>query len=159
MGQQRRRRTTVGGRPAAILDLGWLKLRAALEYQYEFSRIRLRRTRTPSATGAAPARSQVVFAPYVEFGVNAGYAVIDDADAKQYGGEDAQKSGNRTSFGGFVNASPVPHILPNLLLGVGANYATFHDLYTDPATHDYDRTSNLQAFWRRSVSRPTGSSS
>ena len=72
--------------------------------------------------------------------------MIDEADAKNNGGEDAQKSGNRTSYGGFLNVSPVPHILPNLLLGLGGNYSTFHDIFTDPTTHDYDRTSNLQFY-------------
>jgi hypothetical protein len=138
----------LGARPAAICDFGWLKLRLAGEYQYAFAE-------DPAATAENTLRNrgvagsvQVVFAPFVEAGVNAGAAVFDTADAHSSGNaghEDLGASGNRTSFGGFVDVVPVPVILPNLMVGAGANYATRHNLLPD-STGSLERATNLQAF-------------
>jgi hypothetical protein len=132
----------VGGRPAAIYDLGFLKLRGALEYQYRFAE-----DPAPSATNTIKSRggagsAQVVFAPYVEAGINFGYAVIDATGPQ---GQDPGQSGNRLSYGGFVDLVPLAGALPNLMLGGGLNYATFHNLIQD-AEKNYERSTNLQWF-------------
>jgi len=130
----------VGGRPAAIFDLGFFKLRGALEYQYRFAEDPAQSaTNTIKSRGGAGS-AQLVFAPYVEAGVNFGAAVIDAAGPQ---GIDKAQSGNRLSYGGFVDLVPAPGILPNLMFGGGVNYATFHNLIED-AGHNYERSTNLQ---------------
>lgn len=129
----------IGGRPAAILDFGWLKLRGALEYKYKFAQ-------DPSAKDTEKYRGgggsvQFVFAPWVELGVNAAYAVSDVANPL----ENLEKSGNQYSFGGFIDATPVP-TLPNLMFGAGGNYTSFHDLNPNASTGTYDISTNLQTF-------------
>ncbi|HLK92542.1 MAG TPA: hypothetical protein VKZ18_21790 [Polyangia bacterium] len=138
----------VGGRPAAIFDIGWLKLRGALEYQYgraiDSQPMFLKTTKNRG--GAASV--QVVLAPYIEASVNFGYAVQDLEDASSHG-EDNGASGNRLSFGGFIDASPVPSLLPNLLVGLGGNYATFVNLQPlDPSVMNSpdEKSTNLQVY-------------
>ena len=135
----------LGARPAGIIDFGWLKLRGAYEYQYKFAE-------DPSATAKNTIKNrggagsvQVVFAPYVEAGLNVGYAIYDAADAHAQGGEDKGASGNRFSAGGFVDVAPLPAFLPNLLLGAGGNYATLHNLLPDQ-DGNFERSTNLQVF-------------
>jgi hypothetical protein len=132
----------VGGRPAAIYDLGFLKLRAAIEDQYRFAE-----DPAPSATNTvnsygAAGSVQVVFAPYVEAGVNAGGAKISATGPQ---GKDQGQSGTRVSFGGFIDVVPFPGVLPNLMGGAGVNYATFHNLIQD-AEQNFERSTNLQWF-------------
>ncbi|HEX3905526.1 MAG TPA: hypothetical protein VH853_22065 [Polyangia bacterium] len=137
---------SIGGRPAVIFDMGWLKLKGALEYQYNFaadpSPMRKLTQRNRGGAGSA----QFVFAPFVEAGVNFGAAVIDQADSMNGGNEDAGASGNRLSFGGFVDVVPAPGLLPNLMLGGGGNYASFHNLSSDPTTHQYEQSTNTQYY-------------
>ncbi len=130
----------VGARPAAIFDLGYLKLRGALEYQYRFAE-----DPAPSATNTISSRggagsAQVVLAPYVEAGLNFGAAVIDATGPL---GPDQSQSGNRLSYGGFIDLVPLPLVVPNLMLGGGLNYATFHNLIKDADTN-FERSTNLQ---------------
>jgi len=132
----------IGGRPAAIFDLGFLKLRGALEYQYAWNidAQPMYYERHKNRGGAASA--QVVFAPFIEAGVNFGYASIDVSDSTSHG-PNLGSSGNRLSFGGFIDL--VPPGIPNLMLGGGADYATFHDLNADK-DGNYERSTNLQAY-------------
>jgi hypothetical protein len=90
----------------------------------------------------------LVFAPYVEAGGNFGYAVTDEADTNNgdAGNEDPQTSGNKISFGGFIDAVPFPGILPNLMVGGGGNYTKFHNLYTPSGETSYEHFSNLQTY-------------
>jgi hypothetical protein len=138
----------LGARPAAIVDFGWLKLRAAAEYQYAFAEDPAATAKNTLKNRGIAGSVQVVFAPFVEAGLNAGAAVFDTADAHSTGNPGDSNygaSGNRTSFGGFVDVAPAPAILPNLLLGAGANYATRHNLLRDSAG-SYERSTSLQAF-------------
>jgi hypothetical protein len=130
-----------GARPAAILDLGWLKLRAAVEYQYKFAEDPAPTAKNTIQNRGGAGSVQLVFAPYVEGGLNVGYAVIDVNDAHA-GGEDRGLSGNRFSMGGFIDVVPAPETLPNLMLGGGANYATFHNILLSGA----EESTNLQWF-------------
>ncbi len=134
----------LGGRPAVIFDVGWLKLRGALEYLYKWERDPdPTQTNTERDRGGAGS-AQVVFAPYVEAGLNFGYAVYDLVTASNPTG-DPGNSGNRISYGGFIDASPIPAILPNLLLGLGANYAVQHNLLKDQDMN-YEQSTNMQLF-------------
>ena len=70
----------VGVRPAVIFDVGWLKVRGALEYKYLFAQ-----DPSPGAKDTEKYRGgggsvQLVLAPWVEFGVNGGYNVSDVAN-------------------------------------------------------------------------------
>ncbi len=122
----------VGGRPAAILDLGYLKLRGAVEYQYRFAEDPAQSaTNTVKSRGGA-ASAQVVFAPFIEAGVNYGQAVIDATGPL---GADNGQSGDRKSYGGFVDVVPLPGILPDLMFGGGLNYATFHNLFLESSSN------------------------
>lgn len=139
---------TIGGRPAAILDFGWVKFRGAYEYQYAFSNQSVMMQQHTQKNRGGAGSVQFVLAPFVEFGGNFGYAVNDEADT--FHGpfaEDAQTSGNRTSYGGFVNVAPIPGN-PDLLIGAGGNYAYFHNLY-DPNGNggtNYQHFTNLQGY-------------
>jgi hypothetical protein len=134
----------LGARPAAIFDMGMVKFRGALEYQYKWAEDPAVTAKSTIKNRGGAGSAQVVLAPFVEAGVNVGYAVIDVADARSQGGPNPGSSGNRFSVGGFVDVSPAP-VLPNLLVGAGVNYATFHNLLQD-SQGNYERSTNLQAF-------------
>jgi hypothetical protein len=131
----------VGGRPAVIFDVGWLKIRGALEYKYLFAQ-----DPSPGAKDTEKYRGgggsvQLVVAPWVEFGVNGGYNVSDVANPLK----NLEKSGNQYSFGGFIDTTPIPSNR-SLMIGAGGNYTSFHDLNMNASTGDYDRSTNLQAY-------------
>lgn len=131
----------VGGRPAAIFDIGWLKIRGALEYLYNFAQ-----DPSPGAKDTEKRRGgggsvQLVLAPWVEFGVNGAYAVIDVSNPI----ENLEQSGNKYSFGGFIDATPIPGNR-DLMFGAGGNYTSFHDLNVNTSTGQFERSTNLQAY-------------
>ncbi len=137
----------IGGRPAAILDFGWIKFRGAFEYQYEFSnQSAMGQQHTQHNRGGAGS-VQFVLAPWIELGGNYAKAVIDEADT--FHGpfsEDPQTSGDKYSYGGFANIAPLPRN-PDLLIGLGGNYAHFQNLYAPDGTGTpYQHFTNLQAY-------------
>jgi hypothetical protein len=134
----------LGARPAAIIDFGFVKVRGAYEYQYIFAEDPSTAAKNTYKNRGGAGSVQFVLAPFVEGGVNVGYAVFDHADARNPV-SDLAASGNRFSVGGFVDAVPVPGILPNLMVGAGANYATRHNLLQDSAGN-YESSTSLQAF-------------
>ena len=109
-------------RPAAVFDLGWLKLKAAANIRQQFAlsdkskEERFRR----GGTGAV----QFVFDPYIELGANCSTELVDhyspqnaaDPDAER-GSFDGLGSVTTTAYGGFANA----RIVPDLLVGAGIN--------------------------------------
>ena len=148
--------TYFGGRPTAIFDIGWLKLKVGAEYQ----------TRTPVSQTVAGSQDpnnpqkykkdavkgrtqkgvggslQFVVNPFVEFGFNAAIGKQSDTDA--FGRDEPATSYTAKSYGGFANV----RLIEGLLLGGGVNYTTWLDLYKDTATNSpaEDYTSNLQGF-------------
>ena len=137
---------SIGARPAVIFDMGILKLRGALEYQYEFSQDPAPGNKTTIRNRGGAGSAQVVLAPYVEFGVNFGAAVKDVADGQHPLGDNAL-SGNQLSYGGFIDVVPLPSALPNLMLGGGGNFASLHNLVIlDPTTGDYENSTNTQYY-------------
>jgi hypothetical protein len=104
-------------RPVVILDLGWLKLKGGVEYQHiggqqasDFTDV------TSKGIGGAV---QFVFAPHIEFGLNAAQGTVWSIDRNNK--EDAKGSYTRTSFGGFLNVSNGDPWHP-LIFGVGSLY-------------------------------------
>jgi hypothetical protein len=132
---------TMGGRPAIIFDLGWFKARFAAEYQYKFAvdpgPNYLNEERNRGVAGSI----QFVFAPWIEFGPNVGRAITDvfTAAAK---GLDTGKSGDIWSYGGFVNIRP----FGEMLVGAGANFASFTNLHYNTVTMENDKSTNSQYF-------------
>ncbi len=135
----------VGGRPAAILDLGVLKFRVAGEYQYEFSNQSTTGNQHTQHNRGVGGSMQVVAAPVLEAGLNGAYAINDESQS--IGGTfqpNNSTSGNKYSFGGWANFAPPP--IAGLLVGVGANYTHFHNLYIPANEMAYQHETNLQTF-------------
>ncbi|HEY5375963.1 MAG TPA: hypothetical protein VIK01_19925 [Polyangiaceae bacterium] len=132
---------SVGVRPAAIVDFGWLKLRAAGEYllQKDPNIPKVGTgflTKNEKRGGAGSA--QFVIDPYVEFGANVGYALVDSWGPT---GDQVLGSSNTTlSYGGFLNAQPVP----DFLVGFGANYVHLTDQHIQNGR--FGEFSHLQTF-------------
>jgi hypothetical protein len=133
----------VGGRPAAILDLGFVKFRAAGEYQYAFSNQSTTGNQHTQNNRGFGGSVQFVFAPVIEAGLNGAYAINDEAQVIN-GTFQANNStsGNRYSFGGWANVAPVP----GWLVGVGGNYVHFHNLYIPANETAYQHQTNLQTY-------------
>jgi hypothetical protein len=111
-------------RPVAILDLGWLKLKAAAEYQKATGQQADDRTdETRKGVGGG---IQFVFLPHLEFGFNAaqGTAWVVKGD----GSFNPKASFSRTSFGGFANLSNGSRKYP-VVLGVGSIYTKYEDQF------------------------------
>jgi hypothetical protein len=142
------KQNAVGGRPAFIFDIGWLKVRGALEYQYLFATDPATTAKDTVRNRGGAGSVQFVLTPFIELGGNFGYAVIDEADNNNgdAGNEDPQTSGNKTSFGGFVDAVPLSGSLPNLMVGAGGNYTMFHNLYTPTGETSYEHYTTLQTY-------------
>jgi hypothetical protein len=109
-------------RPVGILDLGWLKLKVGTEYRRETGQLASQKTEiTSKGVGGA---LQFVFAPHIEFGLNAAQGTVWNVDST--GRVNYQGSYTRTSFGGFANVSNGNPRHP-VLLGVGAMYTHTED--------------------------------
>lgn len=117
-----------GVRPAAVFDLGWLKLKAAANIRKQFAlsdkskEERFRR----GGTGAV----QIVLAPYVEFGVNYSAELVDHYSTQNAadpgadrGSFDGLGSVTTTAYGGFINA----RVVTDLLVGAGMHWVDEED--------------------------------
>jgi hypothetical protein len=139
--------TYLGGRPTAIFDIGWFKLKVGGEY--------LKRTPVMQAVGGDPlkkdpvegttqkglgASAQFVFDPTVELGLNAAIGVQDQTDtmAKAV----PENSYTTKSFGGFANV----RLFDQALGGVGANWTEQLDSYLATGSNTNNYTSQLQGF-------------
>ena len=107
----------VAGRPVAILDFGWLKLKGGVEWQRVTSQVTSQKNEsTQKGVGGGV---QFVFEPHIEFGFNAAQGTVVNID--QQGLPDKQNSYTRTSYGGFANVSNGSERYP-LMFGVGSLY-------------------------------------
>jgi hypothetical protein len=143
--------TYFGGRPTAILDLGWLKFKIGAEYQK-------RTPVTQTLDGGqkkdpveelvrkgAGASVQFVIDPGVEFGLNAaiGKQSYTTATANVIATpEDWGKSYTTKSLGGFANL----RFADGWLAGWGANWTTQLDAYLATGSTANDYTTHLQTF-------------
>jgi hypothetical protein len=146
----------VGGRPVAILDLGWFKFKVGAEYQKGtavFQTIggdpgqpQAKQDPVESLTREGVGASvQFIIDPIVEFGLNAaiGKQHYIDASANNFGSADTlAKSHVTKTAGGFANV----RLAEGWLAGVGANLSTQLDDYTAPGSNVNDYTSQLLAF-------------
>jgi hypothetical protein len=107
---------TYATRPVAILDLGWLKLKAGTEYQHSKSQYAPSNKFETTQKGVGGA-VQFVFLPHIEAGLNVAQGTI--WSIKGNGELDAKGSLTRTSVGGFANVSNGSRKHP-LLFGVGS---------------------------------------
>jgi hypothetical protein len=100
-------------RPSAIFDIGYVKLKAGLEYGKSIPQDKTLHVRD-SRNGYGLA-AQFVFAPWVEFGGSfaRGFQDVLDKD----GQADLNNSNTVQTFGGFINVSPA---YEPVVLGFGA---------------------------------------
>jgi hypothetical protein len=146
----------VGGRPVAILDVGWLKLKVGAEYQ--------KGTAVLQTIGGNPGQPQAktdpvekltregvgaslqfVIDPIVELGVNGaiGRQHYIDASANVFASADTMaKSYTTKSAGAFVNV----RLADGWLAGLGANLTEQSDDYKAPTSSASDYGSHLQGF-------------
>jgi hypothetical protein len=140
--------TYLGARPAVIYDAGWLKFKAAGEYQQRTAVMQLDGQkdasyyRTQMGAGAAV---QFVFDPTFEFGLNGAMGRQRETNPVDLSSGDLDKKNSFTtvSVGGFANLR-----LANLwMAGVGVNWTTQSNEYRDDTdTNPGDYTAHLQSF-------------
>jgi len=146
----------VGGRPTAILDVGWFKLKVGAEYQ--------KATAVLQTIGGDPGQPQAktdpveeliregvgaslqfVFDPIIEFGLNAAIGRQDytDPSGNAFASADTMAQSYTTkSVGAFANV----RLADAWLLGVGANWTQQLDSYKTPGSSANDYVSQLQGF-------------
>ena len=109
-------------RPVAILDFGWVKLKAGVEYRRQSGQPVDNQTdvKLKGAGGAV----QFVFLPHVEFGLNAAQGTVETID--DVGRASLKDSFTRTSFGAFLNVSNGSPRYP-VLFGVGSLFTKTED--------------------------------
>jgi hypothetical protein len=114
-------------RPAAIFDIGYLKLKGGWEYGKSVPQDAKQHGRdTRNGYGFA---AQVVLAPYAEFGGSfaRGFQDVLDKD----GNADLANSNTVQTYGGFLNVSPG---YEPLVLGMGAFQNHWEDFRIDNST-------------------------
>jgi hypothetical protein len=117
-----------GLRPAAVFDVGWLKLKAAANIRKQFALSDKSKEERFRRGGTAAV--QFVFDPYIEFGVNYSMELVDhyspqnaaDPSAER-GSFDGLGSVTTSAYGGFANA----RIVDDLLVGAGMNFINEED--------------------------------
>jgi hypothetical protein len=129
----------MGARPALIFDRGWVKFRVAGEYQWRSPQDPAPSARNESKNRGVAGSIQLVLAPWVEFGPNFGIA-LTDVWLPNTSSPDPAQSGDIVSYGGFLNARP----FADMLLGLGANFASFTNLHMN--ADGKDRSTNSQYF-------------
>jgi hypothetical protein len=129
---------TVGVRPVAVVDLGWLKLKGGLEFRDSTAAQEDQKNETRLQGGGAAV--QCIVDPYVEFGVNGAYATTDTR--RPDGQIDAHMNFHTYSLGGFANA----RVVENLLVGAGLDYTFQEDQSFDPNVNRNDSYNQWQTF-------------
>ena len=151
----------LGARPAAILDLGFLKVKAGAEYARQTHSDSYIKSEIDANGNSVQVKAdsafeivekgvggsvQVVFDPYIEGGVSAGMGWVS-SHPNDTGTPSATGTYRTGSIGGFANASGrlVSPALSDLLVGAGVNWTTRTDENRD-VNGKIDYTANLQAF-------------
>jgi hypothetical protein len=130
-------------RPAAILDIGYVKLKAGLEYGKAIPQdTKLHQRDSRNGYGFA---AQFVFDPYVEFGGSFARGFEDSID--QYGNVNLGGTNTVQTYGGFLNASPG---YKPVVLGFGAFQNHSEDFRVDqsngPHKGKVDTNDQFQVF-------------
>jgi hypothetical protein len=129
---------TLAARPVAVVDLGWLKLKAGAEYKRLTDQTEGAKgdTRRRGAGGAV----ELVLAPHVELGISGAAGIIDRI--AQDGAYDEKGSNTTWSVGGFANA----RLVAGVVLGLGVNYTFLEDVHMDPALGRVQQFNQWQSF-------------
>jgi hypothetical protein len=139
----------IGGRPTAVVDVGWLKLKVAGEYEQRTPTTQTVQPGTPPEKKDPVARRvqkgvgaslQFVVDPVIEFGVNA--ALGNQHDTNPFGMEVPENSFTTKSVGSFANV----RLADLWLAGIGINWTTQTDLFLATGSNDNDFTAHLQSF-------------
>jgi hypothetical protein len=136
-----------GGRPAVILDLGWIKFKAGGEY--EKATVGTQTINNGAKTDYPYKRTrkgyggsvQFVFDPNIEFGGNVAHGTVFETDLTTGSGL-GTGSYDTTSLGGFVNA----RLSPLWMFGGGVNFTYRYDSFYYNSSPNSDYTAHLQAF-------------
>jgi hypothetical protein len=127
---------TVGGRPAVVLDFGFLKLKGAADYRRQFPSSNASKERRTVMGGAFAV--QVVIDPIFELGVNTAFGKIRHYNPTNatnpnapLGDFDAVGSVTDFDTGGFANV----RLADGLVLGGGVNYNQQKDEAAGIFTH------------------------
>jgi hypothetical protein len=128
----------IAGRPVGILDFGFIRVKAGVEYKKLTDQKEGSKGETTQRGSAGSVH--FVFDPYIEFGVNGSYGIVDRV--AQDGTVDEKGTNEVYSFGGFANV----RIIEDLLFGAGANITKLEDIHLDRSVGDVDHFSHLQAF-------------
>lgn len=142
---------TLGGRPAAVLDFGFLKIKGAAEYrksrgQFTTTNSEGRKVSSPEELiqRGAGGSVQLVLNPGAELGVNGAVGLVDHTTAT--GSDDFSGSFTVRSVGGFANFAPGRWVgsalLDDVVIGGGINYTDKKDLQEPNAGH----FTHLQSF-------------
>ena len=153
---------TLGGRPAAILDLGLVKVKVGGEYlkqthsdSYITSILDMNCNSTQAKSDSkfsivrkgVGGSLQFVFDPTIEFGVSGGIGWVN-SNPTDTGAPSATGTYKTTSVGGFANLGLGSLLSPNLrdlIFGAGVDWTTQTDDNRDN-NGKVDYTANLQAF-------------
>lgn len=141
-----------GTRPVAVLDLGYLKVKAG--WEYGVTSAQKEGDQSHSRNNGFGGAIQFVLDPYIEGGVNAAIGYVDSwTDTNK---PNPAKSTTTSSIGGFLNG----RIYGPLMLGVGANQTRWNNLLpnansqspdlngsTDWATHFQGFGAVQYSFW------------
>jgi len=127
---------TIGARPAAVFDIGWLKFKAAGDVRRQFPSVSSSKEQRTVEGGSAAL--QFVFNPHVEAGVNFAYGQIKHYSPASVtnpnatlGDFDTAGSVTDSDFGGFANF----RVIDGLVVGAGANYNQETDEQAGVFTH------------------------
>jgi hypothetical protein len=142
-----------GGRLAAILDMGWFKLKAGGEYQVRSPMIQIVDVAAAGKKDpveelvqkGAGASAQFVFDPTVEFGVNVaiGNQSYTDSTGNAFGSPDTSaRTFTTKSVGGFANLK----LADGWLAGLGVHWTTQLDDFRAEGSNANDYTTHLQGF-------------
>lgn len=128
---------SLGGRPAVILDFGWLKLKGAAEMRLVKSDNDTQKQDEKYRGGGGAV--QIIVDPRIEFGANGAYGNTDIIDSM--GTKIPQASVDEWSAGGFLNVRAIDPVI----IGVGANYSRLDDTQVNERG-EHGEFSHFQSF-------------
>ena len=141
--------TSFGGRPTAILDVGWLKVKVGAEFQKSVPITQSVQPGMPGMKLEAAAKRvqkgvggsvQLVVNPFVEFGVSA--ALGDQHHENGFAQVIAPDTFTTKTVGGFANL----RVCTLCLVGLGLHYTAQTDAVLAAGSNVNDFSSQIQAF-------------
>lgn len=127
----------IGGRPVAILDMGFVKVKVGGEY-FKGTQVKEDNPRESERRGVGAA-VQGVFEPWLEAGINGAIGLVDVIDSNEI--LLLPDSHTTYSYGGFVNV----RVIDRLIVGGGANLTWLENLQED-ANGNVGEFDHLQTF-------------